>query len=452
MTAPNSIPQRRTNSTATGVALAMLLLANGRALDPAFAQVPGQVPAQAPLTGADATGPVKLRLASCCKPTYFGPAVDEWNAKNPGVRIEQEVIPFAQLNDILEARLRSRDSTFDIFVVDPPRTAAFAAKKYLFDLTPVLAPKLNGKTNPESLAATSYNGRLYAAPVFNSTQILIYNPDLLAKAGVAAPSIDPQKRTTWEAVVKASEQVKQKTDAAYGVAFSQGQSYYQLQPIIMSAGGKIGLSGEQNLTPGVNSPEWKKAMGWYGGLYASGLAPRGVPFTQMDTVFLSGKSAFLATTSDRVREFQKQNVKFGVAAFPHFEGGKAYTPCDSFALGVNPFSKHQKQAIDFLTWLATTKEGGFAAAADSPNVPANLLVMDDVSRQMEDAGPDLKGLTGLIRHETSKTCVHRPQSVGYIQFETAFTQANLDIVNGANVAETLDKMQKQLEADFSRLR
>jgi hypothetical protein len=48
--------------------------------------------------------------------------------------------------------------------------------------------------------------------------------------------------------------------------------------------------------------------------------------------------------------------------------------------------------------------------------------------------------------------VHRPASIGYIQFETAFTQANLDIVNGANVADALDKMQKQLQTDFSRLR
>jgi multiple sugar transport system substrate-binding protein len=414
-----------------------------------LATVQAQTP---PLTGAGVKEPVQLHLVSCCKTTYFGPAVDAWNAKHPEAKIEQEVIPFAQLNDILESRLRSHDTTFDIFVLDPPRTTNFAAKKYLFDLTQTLGPLLAGKTNPESLAATSFQGKLYAEPVFNSTQILIYNPDLLAKADIPEPSIDPQKRITWEEVVKAAEAVKQKTEATSGIAFSQGQSYYQLQPIIMSAGGKIGLSGPNNLNPEVNTPEWKKAMSWYGGLFANDLAPRGVPFTQMDAVFVSGKAPFLATTSDRVREFEKQNVKFGVAAFPYFEGGKAYTPCDSFALAVNPNSKYQKQALDFLTWLGTTQEGGFAAAAESPNVPANLLIRDEVSRQMEEAGKNLKGLTELIRYETSTTCVHRPASIGYIQFETAFIQANLDIVNGANVSDALDKMQKQLQTDFSRLR
>lgn len=412
----------------------------------------GSAAGQQPLTGSDVSGPVKLRLVSCCKTTYFGPAVDQWNAKNPSIQIEQEVIPFAQLNDVLEARLRSRDATFDIFVLDPPRTAAFAAKRYVLDITNTLGPDIGKTTNPESLAATSFQGKLYAVPVFNSTQILIYSPDILAKAGIETPSIDPQKRTTWEDVVKAAQAAKEKAGLQYGIAFSQGHTYYQLQPVIMSAGGKIGLSGENNLTPEVNTDPWKKAMGWYGDLYAKGLAPRGVPFPQMDALFTSGKAAFLATTSDRVREFQKQNVKFGVGAFPAFADGKAYTPCDSFALALNPFSKHQKQAAAFLTWLATTKEGGHAAAAESPNVPANMLVRDEVSSEMEAAGPNLKGLTELIKYETTTTCVHRPQSVGYIQFETAFIQANGDIINGANAGEALEKMQKQLVADFSRLR
>jgi multiple sugar transport system substrate-binding protein len=404
------------------------------------------------LTGADAKGPVTLHLVSCCKTTYFGPAVDKWNSAHPDVQIQQEVIPFAQLNDILEARLRSRDTGMDILVVDPPRTAAFAVKKYLLDLSPVLGSKLKDMTNAESLAATSFRDKLYAVPVFNSTQVLIYNPDMLEKAGVTPPSIDPAKRTTWEEVVKDAEAVKAKLGTPYGIGFSQGQSYYQLQPIIMSAGGSTGLSGENNVTPDVNGPAWKKAMAWYGGLFEKGVAPRGVPFTQMDSLFVSGKAPFLATTTDRIREFENQKVKFGVAAFPYFEGGKAYTPCDSFALGVSPFSKYQKQAVDFLTWLGTTKEGGFAAAAQSPNVPANLLVRDEVSRQMEEAGTNLKGLTELIAYETSKTCVHRPQSVGYIQFETAFTETNLDIVNGADASDALDKMQSALKATFARLR
>jgi len=406
----------------------------------------------AALTGADVKGPVTLRMVSCCKPTYFGPAVDEWNKANPDIKIEQEVIPFAQLNDILESRLRSQDSTFDILIVDPPRTAAFAAKRYLKDLTAAFTDKVKDKINPESLNAVTFQNKLYAIPVFNSTQILIYNSDMLEKAGIKPPSIKPEERTTWEQVVADAKTVKEKLKVEYGIGFSQGQSYYQLQPIIMSAGGETGLSGPNNLTPNVNNDAWKKAMSWYGGLFATGIAPRGVPFTQMDAIFTSGKAPFLATSTDRVREFQKQNLKFGVAAFPKFAGGKAYTPCDSFALGLNPYSKHQVQAAKFLEWIGTTKEGGFASAAESPNVPANLLIRDEVSMQMEKAGTNLTGLTDLIKFETSNTCVHRPASVAYIQFETAFTQKNMDIVNGADAATSLDAMQNQLKTDFSRIR
>ncbi len=408
--------------------------------------------AAAALTGADAKGDVTVRFISCCQASYFGPAVDAWNAANPHVKVEQEVLPFAQLNDILQSRLRSHDSAFDVYILDPPRTAAFATLKYALDLTPFLEKDAAGKINPPSLEATSFRGRIYAAPVFNSTQVLIYNTDLLAKAGVTPPSIDPAKRATWEEIVRDAQQVKDKTGIPSGIVWSQGQSYYQLQPLLMSAGGSIGLSGPDHLTPEVNGPAWKKVMGWWGGLFSSGMSPRGVPFTQMDGIFTAGKSAFIATTSDRVRQFENQKLPFGVAAFPYFAGGKPFTPCDSFALAINPYSKLQTQALDFVKWIALTQAGGEAAAAQSPNVSANLLVRDKISQDMEKAGKNLGGLTTLIAEETTKTCVHRPQSIGYIQFETAFTQADLNIVNGANAGDELDKMQSALQTAYDRLR
>ncbi|MBJ3776363.1 ABC transporter substrate-binding protein [Acuticoccus mangrovi] len=404
------------------------------------------------LTGAGDTGPVELNLVSCCKPTYFGPSVEQWNAKNPDIQIEQEVIPFAQLNDILESRIRAKDTTFDILILDPPRTASFAARRFVLDLTDVLGEKLAKTTNAESLEAVTYRDHLYAVPVFNSTQILIYNPEMLKEAGVEPPSIDPAERATWQEIIEKAKTVKEALDLPYGIAFSQGHTFYQLQPIIMSAGGGVGLTGDNMLTPEVNGDAWKEAMGWYGSLYADGLAPRGVPFPQMDALYTSGQLPFLATTTDRVREFQNQGVPFAVAAFPYMEGGEAYTPCDSFALAVNPFGQHQAQAVEFLTWLGTTEEGGFAAAAQSPNVPANLLVMNKVSDEMEAASDNLDGLKELIEYETDKTCAHRPASVGYVQFETEFLQANMDIINGADASSRLDQMQSQLEVALSRIR
>ncbi len=287
---------------------------------------------------------------------------------------------------------------------------------------------------------------------FVSTQVLIYNPELLAKAGVAPPSIDPAQRITWEKLVSDARIVMQRTGVPDGIAWSQGQGYYQLQEIIMSAGGGTGLEGPGNMQPKVETPAWKKAMTWYGGLFRAGISPRGVPFTQMDTLFTGGKAPYLVTTTDRVRQFTTQNLPFGVAALPMFAGGKAVTACDSFAVGISPFSAHQVQALDFIKWLSTTREGGLAAAAKSPNVPANLLVLDEVNQTMEAARPNLAGLAKLIRYETTTTCVHRPRSLGYIQFETAFNEADADIVNGEDAGKRLDLMQSRLETTFSRMR
>ncbi len=97
--------------------------------------------AQPALPGAGQTGTVELRMLSCCKASYFGPAVEAWTKGHPGLPMQQEVVPFAQLSDIMESRLRTKDGSFDLVIVDPPRTAGLAARRYLVDLTPTWAKR-----------------------------------------------------------------------------------------------------------------------------------------------------------------------------------------------------------------------------------------------------------------------------------------------------------------------
>lgn len=442
---------RTLRSALAGVAIATtLLLAACSSSTPEAAPTP-DVTSPA-LTGADLTGTVPISIVGCCRDTFFAPAIATWNGENPDKPAAQEVIPFADLNSTLQSRLSSQDSSFDTYVLDTPRTAAYVASGQLVDITDTYGPTADGVVNPVSLEGVTVAGRLYAAPVFNSTQVLVYNKDLLSKAGVAAPSIDPAKRTTWEQLESDAQKVQAATGTQAGLILNQANSYFQMQELIMSAGGGTGLTGDGNLTPDVTDAGWTKALGFLSDVYKKGIAPTGVPVLQQSQIFLAGQSPYIVTNSANVGDYAKAGMNFGVAAFPEFAGGTAVTACDSFALAINPYSKHQAQAMDFIKWLTTTREGALAVTSASTNLVANQTMAAELTKKVETTSPsDITGFADLVAYETQNTCQHRPSSIGYVAFETDVTESLANIINGSDPVAEQASLQTRLVTDLSRL-
>ncbi|MEK8170644.1 hypothetical protein NKH77_16800 [Streptomyces sp. M19] len=100
-----------------------------------------------------------------------------------------------------------------------------------------------------------------------------------------------------------------------------------MQPLIHSAGGGTGLSGDKNVTPAVNKDQgWKKALTFYKGLFNQGISPKGIQYTQLPALFANGKIAyFLANTPALATFLKNPDLKFGVAPSPTFAGGEAAT-------------------------------------------------------------------------------------------------------------------------------
>lgn len=409
-------------------------------------------PAAAPSTGSDGDGTGTVRFLGPEDPKTFAPVIDAFEAKNPDITVEYTQVPFDQYASTLQQRLAAKDDTIDVFAVDQPNLAQIAAQGFLVDLSD-LKEQARQATSPAQYEMNLYDDKMYALSVWNSTQMLFYNKDILDKAGIATPSIDPAQRWTWEETAEAGRKA-QAAGTESGLLLEQVEAYYQLQPLIESAGGGSGISGDDMLTVNVTDAGWQKALQWYADSFASGLSPRGVGGFQTSAVFTDQKVAFFVGGPWDVGGFAA-SAKFawGIAPQPYFAGGKQVTPTGSWSWGINTASTNKAAAQKFLEFAALDAAGNLATTAATTIIPANTEAAAQYLPQLEAlGGANSAGVADLITHEITDTAVARPTSVGYVQFESLINKAFGDIRNGAAVSDRLSQAQSQIEDAWKQLR
>ena len=394
---------------------------------------------------------VTLNFLFTQPPATWDSVIAAFEKANPGIKIARQQVPFDALNAAVQSRIGSKDTSIDVFGCDEPRVPAFSRRGFLTDLSDMRAT-FEKSVSREAIDAVSAGGKIWSFPLWTSTQVLFYNKDLLAKAGLPEPPLDVNKRMTWEAVVEASKKA-QAAGAKWGFGFDQVDRYYQLQSLYDSNGAGPGLTGADMLTPAITTPKWIETTDWYGKLFSSGLSPRGIPAEQMPPLFAAGQVAYMMAGPWQMAVFFKaQDLHFGMAATPYFATGKPSTPTDSWSMAVSPYSPNREAAMKFASFMTLDDAGALFSTEGQPLPPANKAAFEAYLKRMTAQGGEVtKGYDALVRHELANTAVHRPRTIGWVNFEQIMNKAFSDVRNGADAAATLKATEEQLRTAFSRL-
>ena len=391
--------------------------------------------------------------------TFLNPHVGGYDAviaafevANPTIQVEQQSVPFDQMISQTQARLGSKDSSIDVVSVDPPRLPDMVEKGFLMDVSS-RADEMDKKFTESGIKSVTWEGKQWAYPLWTSDNFLFYNKDVLTAAGIALPGATDADRMTWEQVLAAAQKVKESGAAEYGFTIEQVDRYYSLQPLLTSMGAGSGLTGDGNLVPEVNSSKWNEFGTWYQNLYDSGLSPKGVDPAQMIDLFKTGQSAFLLGGPTRIADLQASDLadKWGMAPHPYFEGKEIVTPTDSWAIGVSAYSENQDAARKFAEFATLDTDGSVAASSKLNLPPVNTEAFPKYVNFLKSVAPNqVIELPALFDIDTAQYAVHRPSSVGYVEFETTMNKAFADIRNGGDVTSILDKAQDVLERQLAR--
>lgn len=193
-------------------------------------------------------------------------------------------------------------------------------------------------------SAASPDGSIYGIPLDMSTHALYYRTDLLAKAGLKEPP------KTWDELTADIDKLK---DAGVKKPFSidwGNMDWIGYANYLYQAGGTFYTP---DCKPSLNTPQAETALNYWVDLYRK----HGTPTATVEgsTALDTGTAMVSAgswVVNGLVTDKPKLKGKWGMTVLPSGPAGPT-TFLGGRGVGVTSYSKHAKQAADFLKFLYT---------------------------------------------------------------------------------------------------
>ena len=182
-------------------------------------------------------------------------AVKKFEDENPGFKIELQSDPWGDWEMKYKTMFAS-GNTADIFIVNNPDFPTFANAGNLLDFSQYTEEGYLDDFFPDVAKMYNWQGKQMAIPFTTDCRILWYNKDIFTEAG-----LDPTKPPkTWDEMIQYANTITEKT-GKYGFGMDLGLKEFPMQAAFCASNGSIiNVSDSGEITPNVNTPEFKKYL------------------------------------------------------------------------------------------------------------------------------------------------------------------------------------------------
>ncbi|WP_018237620.1 ABC transporter substrate-binding protein [Ensifer sp. BR816] len=303
---------------------------------------------------------LKVYISSQHQPDVWRKALDQYEAKTPGVKVAIETggntseAQAQYLNTVMSAK----DSSLDVLILDVIRPAQFAAAGWTSDFS---GKDLSGYL-PAYVEANTVDGKVVALPAFADAQFLYYRKDLLDKYGLQPPK-------TWDELKAAAKKITEGEGRPdlQGLSF-QGKAIegavctfllpYWSQGKALVENGKLTFDHDAAV----------KALSLWKSFADEGVAKKNIAEVATDDTrkeFQAGNVVFAVNWSYAWAKSQGEDSavsgKVGVARLPSVEGGEQSTCLGGWEWGVSAYSEHQDEAKKLVEYLSSQEVSKFMA-------------------------------------------------------------------------------------------
>ncbi len=365
----------------------------------------------------------------------YSALVDTFNKVNKdGIHVHIKNESSDQQHDGLVARLKARQESPDVISTDVIWTDEFTQNRWFRQLDDLWPPDKRGVYLSTPLAGSTYQGKLWTAPLRTDVGLLYYRTDLI-----------PTPPRTWSELIRAASTPQVKSKTRYGYVW-QGQRNEGLvcvfAEMLSSCGGNI-LDPHNPKRVTINSPEARQALTLMQSLMAIS-PPDTLIQDRSDALWNSGDAAFMRhwptyiaiTYNDAKPEVA---LNFSVTSLPSaLPGGTTRSCAGGWGLGINAYSKKQDAAWKFIEWMLQKDAQKFAAVDASFTVALESVYSD---QSVLNQNPLYGKLPPII-----KQAQLRPQSPNYPLISQAIQDNVSNALSGQiSIPNALINMQHQLE-------
>ena len=390
---------------------------------------------------------------------------DDFTKANPDIKLNWVTLEENVLRQKVTTDIATKGGQFDIATIGNYEiSSGWAKKKWLVPLDKLGADYDVNDLLPAIRAALSYDGKLYAAPFYGESWMLMYRKDLMDKAGLKMP-----ERPTWDFVRQAADKMTDKASGVYGVCLRGKPGWGENMAFITSLANTFGARWfDEKWQPQLNTPEWKKALDYYVALMKAdgppGASSNG--FNENLALFNDGKCGMWidATVAASMISDPKQSKvadKVGYALAADAGLGDHGNWLWSWALAVPVDSKNADAAQKFISWatdkhyldLVAEKEG---IRNVNPGTRTSLYKNPEYLKAAPFAEITLKSMEAAdTTHPTVKPVPYTGgQFVGIPEFQGIGTDVGQDfsaaLAGSMTVDAALAKAQASTEAAMKK--
>lgn len=334
----------------------------------------------------------------------------------------------------------------DVLTVDGPNVAAYAANGIIQPLAD-LTEEEKSEYLPSIIEQGTYNDKLYALGVMESSVGLYYNKDILEKAGIEVPDADHP--WTWSQFLDILEELKPMMDEMNGypldMTFPVGEtSIYYFAPFVWSGGGELVSDDGLTVDGYFNSDQTKAAMNYFRTI----VKEKYMSEAPIDQLFESGRAAFKFDGAWEVNTVYNSypDINLGVAPYIVSDNwdGEAYTPTGSWAFAASSETKDIEGATELVKWMSGV-DSGIRIWNMTKNFPSTYKAFENIDVFQTDEN------YSALYNQLSKYGHPRPITPVYPQVSTSF-QETLESValGGKDTSSQLDKQVERIETKLER--
>ncbi len=308
---------------------------------------------------------------------YFKDAIAKFEVANPGIKVHWVDVPWGAMQGKIQAAMGAKTAP-DVVNLNPDFAIQLAAKNAWLELDPVLTKGESKEYIPSIWQAGTLEGKAFSFPWYLTTNVTIYNKELLTKAGVVKPP------TTYQELAQAAKQIKEKTGKyALFTTFVPEDSNDVLESLVQMGVQLVDKQGKAAF----NTPAGRAAFQYWVDLYQQGLLPKesltqghqqGIQLYQAgETAMLSAGAPFIETISKNAPQIAKVS-----AVAPQISGQTGKKGVAVMNLVIPRSTKMSEAAVKFALFVTNaSNQVAFAQASDT--LPSNVKAVADYRTQLD---------------------------------------------------------------------
>jgi sorbitol/mannitol transport system substrate-binding protein len=282
---------------------------------------------------------------------------DDFTKANPDISLNWVTLEENVLRQKVTTDIATKSGQYDVLTIGTYEVPIWAKKGWLVSLDDLGADYNVDDLLPAIRSGLSLEGKLYAAPFYGESSMIMYRKDLFDKAGLKMP-----ESPTWDFIADAARKITDKSSETYGICLRGKAGWGENMAFLSATANSFGARWfDEKWRPQFDQPEWKNTLSFYVKLMRDAGPPGASSngFNENLALFNAGKcgmwiDATVAASFVTNPKDSKVADKVGFALAPNTGLGKNANWLWAWSLAVPAGSQKVAAAKKFVAW-ATSK-------------------------------------------------------------------------------------------------